>query len=84
MPRTLLVLQNGLGGIAVVDLGQQAPPRANGRLHHHRIAQRLDGLQGRFGGEGDHACAATGTLSLEQGHGGQKLVAAGVGHLRSC
>ena len=49
-----LVLQDGLGGVAVVDLGQQATPRADHRLEHHRVADLFDGLQGRFGGESHH------------------------------
>ena len=41
----LLVLQDRLGRLAVVDLGQQAAPRADGRLQHHRIAHLLDGAR---------------------------------------
>ncbi len=55
----LLVLEDRLGRIAVVDLGQQPAPRADGRLHDHRIAQRLDGCQRRLLREGDAWCAAT-------------------------
>ena len=49
----LFVLQDSLGRIPVVDLGQEPPPRAGEGLEHHGVAHLLDGVQGRFRREGN-------------------------------
>src|SRR6266508_92047 len=41
----LFVLEQRLGGLAIVDLGDQTAPRADRRLQHHRVAHLLDRAQ---------------------------------------
>ena len=74
------VLQDSLGGVPVVDLGQQTPPGANHRLEHHGIPQALDGFDGRFG-RVSHDVVGLGDAGLGQGNAGGQLIAADLSHL---
>ena len=76
----LLVLDYCLGGLAIVDLRQQAAPGTNGRLQHHGIADFLDGRQGAFRSKGDRR-ARRRDLRLGQGCSGQNLVPAHIHHM---
>ena len=77
---SLFVLQHGFGGVAVIDLGEQPPPRSNHRLEHHRVAQLLDGRQGGLRGKG-RLDAWLGHVGLGQRRRRDQLVAAGGSHM---
>jgi len=62
------------------DLAHHAPPGADHRLEHHRVAELLHRGEGALGGKGQHA-GGGGHLGADEGLGCEQLVAAGVGHL---
>ena len=72
-----LVLEDGLGRLAVVDLAQQPPPRTDSRLEHDRIAELLDRLQCTLGRIG-HQAARLRHAGTRQRAGRLQLVAARV------
>ena len=77
----LLVLQHRLGRVAIVDLAQQASPRSDRRLEHHRVADPLDRLQRALRREG-HERPRLRHAGGRQRAGRQQLVAADVGQTR--
>ena len=72
------VLEDGLGGVAVVDLAHHPAPRAHHGLEHHRVAHPLDRFQCAFGRERQQA-ARGGHASVDQRLRGEEFVAAGGG-----
>src|ERR1700694_1837585 len=77
----LFVLEHRFGRVAVVDLRQQPAPRADHRLQHDRVSHRLDRLQRRLAGEGDHRLRHR-QAGASEGRGRQDLVAADARHPR--
>lgn len=77
--QNLLVLQDRLGGVAVVDLRKQPAPAPHHRLHHHRVAHRLDELEGFLGFGSERGAGLRHAVGLEGAAGGP-LVAADLDH----
>ena len=73
-----LVLEDRLGGVAIVDLAQQPAPRSDGRLEHGRIAEPLDRLERALRRVGDERLRLR-HARRRQRAGRHQLVAADVG-----
>ena len=73
-PEHVLVLEEGVQGVHVVDLGQEPSPGTQGRLDHHRESpEGLDGPKGFLGAEGHGEPGAGHSVPGEE-EGGDELV----------
>ena len=70
-----LVLHDRLGGVAVVDAGEEAAPGTGGGLEHGGVAVLLDGGEGRLGLERDAGAGSRDAVPGEQ-HRSRELVSA--------
>jgi hypothetical protein len=76
-PEQVLVLEDGLRGVAIVHLGDEPPPRADQRFEHRGVAEFLDRGERGLGREGQPRSRG-GQSVADQPQRGEQLVAADV------